>query len=190
MSQITLVSKLVRLLVLAIAVLHFSAYLAVILFGELQESGRQLSIQLGFISSHFSIEFNHSWQGIALALEGKNFNSAAILGSAELIPYVFIYFFVYRLFGLYQKGVVFTAANIQCLKYLGATLLGWILLNLLYPLLVTMVIRLSGASETLKFYLNLGTQELTYLLIGLVIYVIAWIMKEAINLKQEQELVI
>ena len=190
MSQISLVSKLVRFLVFIIAALHFSVYLAVIFFGDIQGAGRQASIQFGFISSHFSVEFNHSWQSIALALEGEKFNSAAILGSAELIPYAFIYFFVYRLFGLYQKGIVFTSANIRCLKYIGATLLGWILLNLLYPLLVTLVVRYSGASETVKFYLNFGTQELTYLLLGLVIYVIAWIMKQAIELKQDQELVI
>ena len=89
-----------------------------------------------------------------------------------------------------QTGVIFTSANTRCLKYVGATLLSWVVLSLLYPLLVTLVIHLSGASQTLKFYFSLGIQELSYLLLGAVIYVIAWIMNEAIELKHEQELVV
>ena len=190
MTKIIIVSRLIQLLLVTVALLQITVYVSVILFGEVIGASHQLQIQIGNLSSHFSVEFNNSWQDFALALEAENFNSAAILGSAELVPYAFVYYFIYRLFYLYRNGVVFTLDNIRCLKYIGATLLGWISLNLLYPLIVTLVLRSTGASGTLKYHLNIGTQELTYLLLGLVIYVIAWIMNEAIALKNEQELVI
>lgn len=190
MSKIALVSRLVQLLLVAIAMLQLTAYFLVVFFGEIQGAGRQFNIQLGFISSYLRIDFNHSWKSIAAALEAEKFNSTAILGLAELVPYIFIYYFIFRLFGLYKAGIIFTDTNIRCLKYVSFTLLNWVFLNLLYPLLVTLVIRLSGASQALKFHLNFGIQELTYLLLGLVIYVIAWTMNEAMVLKHQQELVI
>ena len=191
MSKIAFVSKLVQILIVATATLHIAAYLSVIFFGEFQGTGRHFSAHFGFMSPDFSIDFIKSWQHMALALEAETFNSAAILGLAKLIPYILNYYFIFRLFGLYKTGVIFTYANTRCLKYIGATLIGWIFLNLFYPLLVVLVIRFTDASQTINSVnFILGLQDLTYLLMGLVIYVIAWIMNEAIELKQQQELVI
>jgi hypothetical protein len=106
------------------------------------------------------------------------------------VPSLLIYLSLFKLFGLYQKGLIFTTANIQCIKNIGTVLLAWIALKLLYPLIVTLVLRFSGASDTLALYMSLGSDEVRFLLIGLVIYVIAWIMNEATSLHQEQELVI
>ena len=137
-----------------------------------------------------NIDFSGSWGDLADALASEGFNVLLILGSAELLPSLLIYFSLFKLFGLYQQGLVFTCANIQCIKNIGTVLLAWLALKLLYPVLVTLTLRFSGTSDTLALYVSFGSDELRLLLIGLVIYVIAWVMNEATSLHQEQELVI
>lgn len=57
-------------------------------------------------------------------------------------------------------------------------------------MLVVLVLRFLGASDSLPIIINIGSTELGYFLSGAIIYVMAWIMKEALTLQQEQELVI
>jgi hypothetical protein len=188
--RINKVSKIVRALIALFVVMQVFSFAFLLLFGVNNEGTFELTDNFLFISSAASIDFSGSWENLALALTDEGFNALLILGSADLLPSILIYWSLFKLFGLYQQGLVFTAANIQCIKNIGTVLLAWIALKLLYPIVVTLVLRFSGASDTLSLYISLGSDELRFLLIGLVIYVIAWIMSEAISLHQEQELVI
>jgi hypothetical protein len=188
--RISKVSKIVRALIALFVVMQVFSFAFLLLFGVNNEGTFELTDNFLFISSAASIDFSGSWENLALALTNEGFNALLILGSADLLPSILIYWSLFKLFGLYQQGLVFTAANIQCIKNIGTVLLAWIALKLLYPIVVTLVLRFSGASDTLSLYISLGSDELRFLLIGLVIYVIAWIMSEAISLHQEQELVI
>ncbi|MFT6900395.1 MAG: hypothetical protein ACJAXS_000557 [Colwellia sp.] len=188
--RINKVSKIVRALIALFVVMQVFSFAFLLLFGVNNEGTFELTDNFLFISSAASIDFSGSWENLALALTNEGFNALLILGSADLLPSILIYWSLFKLFGLYQQGLVFTAANIQCIKNIGTVLLAWIALKLLYPIVVTLVLRFSGASDTLSLYISLGSDELRFLLIGLVIYVIAWIMSEAISLHQEQELVI
>jgi hypothetical protein len=188
--RISKVSKIVRALIALFVVMQVFSFAFLLLFGVNNEGTFELTDNFLFISSAASIDFSGSWGNLALALTNEGFNALLILGSADLLPSILIYWSLFKLFGLYQQGLVFTAANIQCIKNIGTVLLAWIALKLLYPIVVTLVLRFSGASDTLSLYISLGSDELRFLLIGLVIYVIAWIMSEAISLHQEQELVI
>ncbi len=190
MQKISKISSFIRALITFVFILHITAYIAVIFFGDNNGSNNEAGIKSEHASSFVHVDFNGSWEGIAQALEKENFNSVAILGIAESIPYLFIYFFLFKLFGLYKSGIIFTAANINCIKHIGTSLLAWILLSILYPVAVTLFIRFTHLSETLPIIVNFGSTELRYLAIGLIVYVIAWVMREALDLQSEQELVI
>lgn len=191
MTKISLISKYVCALLLAMVILQVTSHILLLFFGELTASGvSELSINFHWFSSHISHQFTHGWFDISQALMAENFNALAILGTAELIPYLFIYFYLFKLFSYYQQGEIFTIDNIACLKNIGKILLFWILLNAFYPVLVSLFIRFAGFSDKLAIYLNFGSDEIFYLVSGLVIYVIAWVMTMAIELKQEQELVV
>jgi hypothetical protein len=173
------------------ATLQVISHTLLMFFGEQTEAGvSQLSINFQLFSSHISHQVTHGWVDIAKALEAENFNSIAILSSIELLPYLIIYYFLFKLFSYYQQGEIFTIANISCLKNIGKTLLAWIGISIFYPVLVTFFIRLTGLSDKLAIYVNVGSSELFYLVSGLVIYVMAWVMTIGIELKQEQELVV
>lgn len=184
------VSKVVRGLVALFIVMQLATFTLLLAYGHNNEGTFELSDNASMFFSVVNIDFSGSWQGFAQALTDEGFNPLLILGSAELIPSILIYGLLFKLFSLYQQGLVFTFANIRCIKNIGTVLLAWIALKLIYPVIVTLVLRFSGASETLALYVSLGSGELKLLLIGLVIYVIAWVMSEATSLHQEQELVI
>lgn len=189
-QSIPTVSKIVRALVALFLLMQIASYTLLVMFGNNVDGTFKLSEQFYFFSSAVNIDFSGSWENLAHALTDEGFNTLVILGTADLLPSLLIYLSLFKLFGLYQQSLVFTTANIQCIKNIGTVLLSWIALKLLYPVVVTLVLRLSGASDSLAIYMSLGSDELRLLLIGLVIYVIAWIMNEATSLHQEQELVI
>jgi hypothetical protein len=189
--SIPIVSKIVRALVALFIIMQIVTYTLLLMFGNnVDGTTFVLSENFYFFSSAINIDFSGSWESLAQALSDEGFNPLLILGSADLLPSLLLYLFLFKLFGLYQQGLVFTTANIQCIKNIGTVLLAWIVLKLLYPVVVTLVLRFSGASDSLSIYMSLGSDEIRLLLIGLVIYVIAWIMNEASSLHQEQELVI
>jgi len=189
--SIPIVSKIVRALVALYILMQIVSYTLLLMFGNnVDGTTFELSENFYFFSSAVYVDFSGSWESLAQALTDEGFNALFILGSVDLLPSLLIYFSLFKLFGLYQKGLVFTSANIQCIKNIGTLLLAWMALKLLYPVVVTLVLRFSGASDSLSIYMSLGSDEIRLLLIGLVIYVIAWIMNEASSLHQEQELVI
>jgi len=190
MSKISTVSKYVRILLVTIASLQLMSHFLLVFFSEYKMGLNQLTIDFTLFSSKISHQTNNSWQEVSQALEAEGFNSLVILGSMQLIPYLLIYLFLFKLFTLYQHGQVFTLANSNCFKNIALSLLAWIPINLLYPIVVTLFIRLTGLSESMAIHISLGSREFIYLLSGLIIYVMAWIMSDASKLHQEQELVI
>jgi hypothetical protein len=87
---------------------------------------------------------------------------------------------LYRLFGLYKTGAIFTAANVYCFKLIGCWLLGlWALAHLF---------ELSKLvwSHQPQMHFTLDERFLG----GLLILVIAWVMEEGRELKEEHDLTI
>lgn len=190
MQKIAKVSSIIRAVIAFVFILHIFTYVGVMFFGDKQGAENELAIETQYSNSLLRVDFDGSWKDMALALEQEGFDSVAILGSVESIPYLLVYFWLFKLFSYYRAGNIFTQQTIRCLKNVGTTLLLWILVSILYPVVVTIVIRFGGFSETLPIIINFGSTELKYLAVGLIVYVIAWVMQEALSLQSEQELVI
>jgi hypothetical protein len=190
MSKISTASKYICALLVAIASFHLLTHILLVLFSEKTMGVDQVTLNFSAFSGFLSHQMTASWQSIAQSLETEGFNSLIILSSIQLIPYLLIYFFLFKLFTLYQQGKVFTLANSHCFKNIARTLFAWIALNLFYPIVVTLFIRLTGLSSELAIYMSISSREFIYLLSGLIIYVMSWVMADACNLKKEQELVI
>ncbi|MBL4909633.1 MAG: DUF2975 domain-containing protein [Alteromonadaceae bacterium] len=190
-SKVSKVSQFIKVLLLFIAGMQLCVYLILFLFGTTTGSVSEVSFNYLGMSSSIHVSFDSSWQGLAQALAEQHFNPVFILGIADSIPYLLMYFFLYKLFSLYQQGLVFTEVNVKYIKNIALVFFAWIAMNVFYPVLVVFILRLSGiAEDPLPLIINLGSTELRYFVIGAIIYVMAWIMSEAIALQQEQELVI
>lgn len=191
MEKIAKVSWVVRGLIALIAVGHVATFVYMLAF---QSNSLSVSIGDDGISSSARIEQqisrSGSWSNFSQELESEGFNSIAILFGPELLFYGFIYITLFRLFGLYKLGHIFTSKSVQMIRNIGVCVLCWPVFTVLYPTLVTLTLRLSGASENLAITIGAGTDEVIKLIAGLIIFVIGWIMSEAQKLLEEQELTI
>ena len=190
MFKIKKVSKYIRYLIVFLAFIHLTSYVLTILLSDKICSSRLLEIELGGSVYSSIVEFDGTGKNLAPALKSEGFDSTMILGSVDMIIYSVLYFLLFRLFGMYKNGSIFMTSNINCIKNIGRTLMLWVGLSVMYPLLVVFIIRVLDLSDSLLFHFSFGSSELIRLVSGIVIYVIAWIMAEAMKLHREQELVI
>jgi hypothetical protein len=86
-------------------------------------------------------------------------------------------FVLNRLLQFFARGNFFTAANISCIKWLGALVIGdWLMVKFL---------------EAVAFRaITIGFSDFTKPAIGLSIILIAWIMDEGRKIQEEQELTV
>ncbi|RPA36019.1 DUF2975 domain-containing protein [Shewanella frigidimarina] len=191
MDRIVSLSKWIKLLIVFLALLQVTSYSGTMVFGEFQAGEYVLTIDWwGWFSSYLAVDFGTPWQALAQSLYDAGFHPGIILGSVEILPYLFIYSFLYQLFGLYQQGNVFTPSNFRCLSRIALVFLVWILLSLFYPMIIAFTLHFSGTSSAVPVYFSLGSQELKYALFGMIFYCVAWVMKHATELQEEVELTI
>ncbi|GGQ05006.1 hypothetical protein GCM10009411_02780 [Shewanella litoralis] len=191
MDRIVSLSKWIKLLIVFLALLQASSYCGTMVFGEFQAGEYVLTIDWwGWFSSYLAVDFGSPWQAIVQSLYDAGFHPGFILGSVEILPYLFIYYFLYQLFTLYQQGQVFTPGNFRCLSNIALVFLAWILLSLFYPMIIAFSLHFSGTSSAVPVYFSLGSQELKYALFGMIFYCVAWVMQHATELQQEAELTI
>lgn len=190
MDKISKISRLIKALIVFLAFLHLFTFVVLAFAESGSGASKQVEFDNGVGETKVSASFDGPWQDIAIALENDGLSSTWLLGTVEALPYLIIYFFLFRLFSLYQQGIIFSPKNIHCIKSIGTTLLAWIAVSLFYPMLLVFALRGLSFSDNLPLTFNIGSTEITYLISGLVIYVIAWVMNEALRLKDDQELVI
>ncbi|MCL1047331.1 DUF2975 domain-containing protein [Shewanella electrodiphila] len=191
MDRIYRLSKWIKGLLLLLSLMQLGSYIAVMFSGEYRDGEYAMSIDWwGYFSSFLSVSFESSWQALAENLYSAGLHPGIILGSVEILPYLFIYYFLFQLFSLYQQGQVFTSANFRCLTRIAQVFLVWIFVSLFYPMLVAYFIHVTDLADGVPGYFTLGSQELEYALFGLIFYCIGWVMKQAVELQAEAELTI
>lgn len=95
-----------------------------------------------------------------------------------------------RLFRLYEQDHIFNGDNVRCFSLLSRVLMGWCVVGILVDPLQSIALTLHHPPGQRILYLGLSSVDLTILLIGGVLAVISWVMEEARQIKEEQELTI
>jgi len=96
------------------------------------------------------------------------------------IPATFVWL-LYRLFGLYSRGVMFGEANVRYIKALGYWMIGAWVISMPIQLLQYL-----QDTERLFFKFNLDG----YFFGGVLVLLLAWIMEEGKKLQEEQTLTV
>ncbi|MBA6258218.1 DUF2975 domain-containing protein [Colwellia sp. MB3u-28] len=191
MEKITSLSRWIKLLILFLALLQLSSFVGTMMLGKYVGNEYVLRIDWwGLFYSILIVDFNGSWSLLASSLHAAGFHPGLILGTVKILPYIFIYYFLYRLFSLYQQRQVFTARNFKCLINKAVVFIAWIVISLFYPILVAFILHVAGLGYEVSYILILGDQELKYALFGMIFYCIAWVMRHATELEEEAELTI
>ena len=120
--------------------------------------------------------------------------SARLMGFAVvMIPTAVVMsgvFYLMRLFKLYEQGQIFRLANVRCYRNLSRVLLWWFAAGIVHKSLLSVALTLHNPPGRRILTLELGSSDLTALLVGGILAIIAWVMEEGRKLQEEQDLTI
>lgn len=106
--------------------------------------------------------------------------SVAMYGTAILI----------QLFRLYEKGSIFRPENVSCFRRLSRALIWWCGVNIAAGPLMSLALTLHHPPGQRMIAVALGSPDITALLVGFVLAVIAWVMEEGRKLQEEQDYIV
>lgn len=95
-----------------------------------------------------------------------------------------------RLFKLYERGEIFKLSNVHCYKKLSRVLVWWFVASILCSSLLSVVLTFHHPPGQRVITLGMNSSELTTLLVGLILMVIAWVMEEGRKLQEDQDLTV
>jgi len=107
----------------------------------------------------------------------------------SLLPVGVATFGVYtlaRLFALYEKAAIFTAENVKLFRTLGYTLLLWVVARLIYLPLLSLTLSFNNPPGQRIVVAGFYLIDVTALVTGAVVLLIAWVMDEGRKLEDEQ----
>lgn len=95
-----------------------------------------------------------------------------------------------RLFRLYEAGQIFREANVRCFRDISRTLMIWCVVRFISDPLMSIALTLHHPPGQRMLVLSLRSADITALLVGFVMAVIAWAMEEGRKLREEQDLTV
>lgn len=129
------------------------------------------------------------WPSLHAALAEIGWSPFAILVMPRVLVFLAVVFQVVQMFGLYQKGLIFTFQHVRYLRRVGILLILWGFILLGYPALIHV---LAGwlAEGYQGYWFSADWDALFYIVGGLGVTVMAWVMHEGLKLQHDQELTI
>ncbi|WP_432463300.1 MULTISPECIES: DUF2975 domain-containing protein [unclassified Agarivorans] len=92
-----------------------------------------------------------------------------------------------KLFTLYQHGIIFSYENVTCFKRMGFALLAWTAVGIVSNTLLGLVLTFQNPVGERLVTIGFGSSDMINLIIGSVVLLISWVLKEAVEMKYEQE---
>lgn len=92
------------------------------------------------------------------------------------------------LFRLYEKGIIFELQNSECFKKLSYLLIATPFVELLMDVLLSLALSFNDGNWNMSF--TIDDSDITMMIIGFIVRVIAVVMEKAAVLQEESELTI
>lgn len=128
------------------------------------------------------------------------FVSVPLPGSARLMGFIVVMiptavamsgaYYLMRLFHLYEQGHIFKLANVRCFRNLSRVLIWWFVAGIVHRSLLSIALTLHHPKGQRMISLELSSADLTALLLGGILAVIAWVMEEGRQLQEDRDLTI
>ncbi len=115
---------------------------------------------------------------------------AFIISLIPIITFMFLYYYLTRLFGAYGRGEIFTQKTVRYIRNCGITLLLWQLLYPLYQILLTFTLSINNLPGQRFIAVSLSTAQARDLVTAMVIILVSWIMQRGVNLEEEARLTV
>ena len=95
-----------------------------------------------------------------------------------------------RLFRLYEKMEIFTEGAVKCVRSLGKLLIWLFFAKIIEDPLMSLALTMHNSPGHREIDFALSSDDIAFLLIGIVTVLIAWVMEEGRKLQEEQQFTI
>lgn len=129
------------------------------------------------------------WPSLHAALAEIGWSPFVFLVLPRMLVFGGVVYQAMQLFGLYQRGLIFTFQHVLRLRRIGVLLTLWGLISLIWPALLGFFARMLTDGYQ-GYWFSADWDALFYILGGVGLTVMAWVMHEGLQLSDEQELTI
>ncbi|PKL96265.1 MAG: hypothetical protein CVV18_02425 [Gammaproteobacteria bacterium HGW-Gammaproteobacteria-8] len=182
LRRIARVSAIARVLLTLGALLAITSWTAPMLV-----EARVLEFNIGPLRITWDIW--SKWPSLHTALAEIGWSPFAFLVMPRVLVFVAVVFQVVQMFGLYQQGLIFTFRHVLHLHRIGVLLILWGAILLGLPALIQ-VLAEWFAEGYQGYWFSADWDAVFYIVAGLGIMVMAWVMQEGLKLQHEQELTV
>lgn len=183
MNKIKIVSRIMQIIFLLMLILTPIAY---ILFWSTE--GNQVFAQLNWNMSNIPASM---WEKMTQGEIPQDTRIVAfIISLIPIFTFMFLYFYLTKLFGAYGRGEIFTEQTVKYIRNCGVTLLLWQFLYPLYQILLTFTLSINNLPGQRFIAVSISTAQARDLVISIVIILISWIMQRAVSLEEEARLTV
>ena len=95
-----------------------------------------------------------------------------------------------KLFTYYGKGIIFSLEHVSLFKSIAKALLLWVLLSIVYESAKSILFSLGAGPGNRVVTVEMSSSEIMILLVGGIVWIIAWVMDEGRLLNEESELTV
>lgn len=95
-----------------------------------------------------------------------------------------------RLFSFYKEGVIFSFEHVRIFKNTAIALVMWVVLSMIYESAKSVLFSVGNPPGRRVVEVGFSSAEITALLVGGVVFVIAWVTDEGRILAEENELTV
>lgn len=139
------------------------------------------AININFIPQNIIILYNMTWSMKLLGF---------LISLIPLILIELIFYFLIKLFRLYEKAEIFSMKNVNYIKYIGYTMLVAQLVSPLYQGLITGVLTWHNPAGHRYATISLSGTNIAIIFTAILIILISWIMTEGVKLNEEQKYIV
>ena len=94
------------------------------------------------------------------------------------------------LFRLYENGLFFRAENVACFKKISRILIWWVIAGIIVTPLTTIILTMNNPPGEHALQISFQSADLTALIIGGILSVVAGVMEDGQRLQEELELTV
>jgi hypothetical protein len=112
---------------------------------------------------------------------------------ASLLPlFALIYVItnIRKLFSFYKEGVIFTFEHVSLFKKTAKALILWVVFSTIYESAKSVIFSAGNPPGSRVLKVGFSSAEITTLLVGGIVFIIAWVMDEGRVLNEENELTV
>ncbi len=112
---------------------------------------------------------------------------------ASLLPLsalIYVITNIRKLFSYYKEGLIFSFEHVGLFKKTAKTLVLWVILSIIYESAKSVIFSTGNPPGSRVLKVGLSSAEITTLIVGGIVFIIAWVMDEGRILNEETQLTV